>query len=116
VTLACPNWDEIGMTRSGDSGAFRPSPPAPRQLNVQAAQRAQRSPTRGDAASALHRFSTPIDRARAERDHFRLHRLPLGDRCRKSGDPVTTRLSAMSGCPALARHDTKVAMDFKLKA
>jgi len=28
VTLACPNWDEIGMTRSGDSGAFRPSPPA----------------------------------------------------------------------------------------
>jgi hypothetical protein len=42
VTLACPNWDEIGMTRSGDSGAFRPSPPAPRQLNVQAAQRARR--------------------------------------------------------------------------
>src|SRR5262249_40403596 len=31
---------------------------------------------------------------------------------RKSGDPVTTRLSVMSGCPALARHDTKVAMDF----
>jgi len=80
---------------------FGPVPDS-QQLNVHASQRAQRSPTRVDAASTLHRFSTPIDRARAERDYFGLHRLPLGGRCRKSGDPVTTRLSVMSGCPALA--------------
>jgi hypothetical protein len=101
VTLTCSNWDEIGMTRSDDSGAFRLSP---RFSAVEACRRSTGATESSRRFVGFASVLTPIDGWPFLVCIVCLFVVVA----RKGGDPVTTRLSTMSGCPlSRARHQDR---------